>query len=178
MKNTRKFAKDPQLQWEKVYCPICGEPTGEKSKCYEIEPSNVAQINPMMALMPTYSIDCTYRRTNIWSGNVNYVISNDLLVRWQTIEGVEAFNVMTPYNFQIHIAKLFDEEKVKQEIVRVFNTFIKEMQAIELDILPKEKEQEVFKINFPNGASFVPKTSEEKRLCKEILDDFPNVSEG
>lgn len=33
------WSKPVYITWQKAKCPICGEPTGQKSKCFEIPPS-------------------------------------------------------------------------------------------------------------------------------------------
>lgn len=178
MPNKRFFAKDPEIQWEKVMCPICGQPTGSKSKCYEMEPNEQSQSNPFVAMLPLFSLDCHYRKTNAWAATTNYPISDELLKKLSGIGGIENIIVASTYSLQIVIARLFNEEDIKKEITATYKTFIKEMQALEIDLLPIQPVKQIERINFPNGASFVAKTPEEQATIREIIDNFPDVKEG
>lgn len=176
----RFFDKDPKVEWKKIRCPVCGEPTGEKSKCYEIEEENIKQVKSPVsaAILPVYSIDCYFRKNNLWEVNFNYPINIILMEKIKHVEGIEHILIQSNYSLQLSFAKLYNENEIKKNVNIHFITHIKEMSAIEIDTGDHQNDEPDIKgIIFPNGTKFIPVTNEEKLLARKILDDFPRVKE-
>jgi len=166
------FKHEPVIKWNKVFCPLCNGPTGEKSKCYELSPDKQNQkiIHKVYGILPTYSPSCVYRQDNMWVGHINYPFSYPLLNVISKIDGVEKIMPIKPYAFQISIGKAFDEKIIQRAINIAYKTFIKEMHVREQNVLKKPERVSVYTgINFPNGEKFLSNSLNEEEQKRQSL---------
>lgn len=169
------FSKDPEIEWQKVFCPICQMPTGAKSHCENLDVNEVPAYKRFMIkrgnVIPIFSKSCIYKRENLWLANLNYPASEPLLKLFKSINGIDSVSATKPHTFQISIAPLFDEREVKKKINLSYREFIKSLQAKERGTV----EQPSFKgIAFPNGQEYVHSsdTMEESLRQAEIFSDI------
>lgn len=149
----RLFSKDPKINWVKVMCPACGEPTGPSSECHRLEKSEQEYLNPSLIHLPIFTEVCPFRQSSLWYVHFNYGISKPLLKILSSIDGVSTISPIDTYSLQIAIGMLFDQKEVQSNINSQFRNFIKTMSSIEADL---KKEQESIKpksigIRMPNG---------------------------
>ena len=129
------WTKEPEIRWEKRLCPICNEPSGEKSNCFKIE-TDVDVINSQDEsttprtlevngeLYPVFSKQCYFRKNNEFWFYTNYPISMPMVTVISSVEGVETLVIRTPYKASVVIADQFDEIVVKNEVNRKYRSFI------------------------------------------------------
>jgi hypothetical protein len=129
------WTKEPEIRWEKKICPICREPTGESSMCYnmldrsgdmiggpeEIEAKTV-EVNG--ELFPLFSQQCYYRTNNDYWVFFNYPVSIALVNVIAEIEGVESVIVRSPYKITVTIGEQFDDTQVRASINKKYREFI------------------------------------------------------
>jgi len=168
------FSGDPILKWEKMLCTFCGNPTGCNSGCEDVpvkeRVANMMSINGQIKRL--YNANCYFKQLNTWIAYTNFPVSKSLIEKLAKISGIESINPLSAYSFEIDIAKIYDENKVKQNIVSAYKTFIKEKQAL---ISTKKQLQNNQVLVFPNGAKYIARTSEEKLLAEEIDQMFGNI---
>jgi hypothetical protein len=160
------FDREPELLWSKVMCPICHQPTGPKSECYNLD---AAQTLPEYkknitgkgtGILPIMSDNCTFRQNNLWKAEINYPVSRPLVQELAKVSGVDAVVPLpqTKYCFHVSVAKLFDEKTVKQEITRRYRQFIKEM-SLQEGPTHEPSQTHTVGVRFPNGKEFVCNSS-------------------
>lgn len=188
--STKFFDKDPIVSWQKVLCPVCSEPTGPKSKCYENPPKDMPEhkrklVSKTSGIMPIYSRSCAFRQNNLWSASINYPISDPLISRLRTIPGVDGIIPVKIHTFQVAIGDLFEEKNVKQCINAAFRAFIKEMNIIERNLSGENQDVKLkpqYKgIIFPNGNEWKPvgvtedEAMRNSLLVENLLDFLPEA---
>ncbi len=175
------FSKDPAIKWTKVLCPICGQPTGEASECYNDGPDlpeyKKKLVHKNLGALPIFSPSCVFRQNNLWECSVNYPVSSLLVSQIQDVAGVERCVATKKYTFQIVIGKTFEESEVKRLVNIVFKTFIKEMQSIEASRFSVEKNTQISGISFPNGILYLDESGKEGCSLLRILDRLEGVKE-
>jgi len=127
---------DPEIQFSKIFCPVCGEPTGPKSTCHL---SEEAQKTPASSkrvtdtrngnMLSILSLHCFFRKKNMWEANTNNPVSVALLEELQRIPGINALSPTATYTFQFEVGPLFDELMVKRAITATYRHFIKSRAA-------------------------------------------------
>jgi hypothetical protein len=139
------WSKEPEIKIDKKMCPICKEPTGAESKCYEKSISRPAMfedsdeddsddkirantIEIEGCLESILAPQCYFRKYNSFFIHTNYPISQPLALLLGMVEGIERFVLMSPYRAEIVIGEQFDEKSVKQMLVNSYDNFIKEKQ--------------------------------------------------
>lgn len=174
------FSKEPKIDWRKMFCPICGEPTGDKSKCYENAPNNLPPHKRKLitgdgGIMPIYSKSCSFRQDNFWEASINYPVSKPLLSRLAVIEGIDKIIPVKPYSFNISVGKSFDELEVRKKVNVAYRTFIKEMQSRELGLMEYPPDMKKYAgITLPNGN--VVKLAGASKEMQSILDNIPGAT--
>lgn len=186
----RFFTADPDIRWSKVLCPVCNEPTGPKSKCYENPPADIPihkrkLMSKQAGITPIYSLSCAFRKTSLWEVIINYPVSKPLVDKLRSIKGVDGIIPIKVYTFQVAISEIFDEAIVKQEINICFKTFIKHMQGLECDTIMGETDIKIEPkyqgIVFPNGQEWKPVYADDSEatkislLAESLLDDLPDA---
>ena len=177
----KHFSKDPEILWDKVLCPVCSQPTGPESDCYNLSPKPKT-LNHSTGILPIFSKNCAFRADNLWRATLNYDLSNVLYDKLIHLEGVKKINPLDRYSFQVSISRLSNEIKVKQEITRIFKTFIKEMQSKESSLVSEELINMDNGIIFPNGEKFfsndttainelVANVDGVKKISKKVLEN-------
>ena len=134
MKNV-DWTKEPEIRWERRLCPVCHEPMGESSQCFNIDnqaeimntdgdggPSKTIDVNG--ELFPIFSKQCFYRKTNEYWVVLNYPLSVPLVNTMSSVEGVDAVIVRSPYKCSIVIADQFEDAIVKTLINKKYREFI------------------------------------------------------
>jgi hypothetical protein len=129
------WTKEPEIRWERRICPICHEPMGENSQCFNIDSpreivngeddsigAKTIEING--ELFPIFAKQCYFRKTNEYFVVMNYPISAPLSTLIASIEGVEMFIVKSAYKCSIIIADQFDEAVVKSAVNKKYREFI------------------------------------------------------
>lgn len=187
MNNKPFFKEDPILKWSKVLCPVCSEPTGPCSKCYENPPKEIPihkrkLISKTDGIMPIYQKNCAFRRANLWEASINYPFSQPLLKILSKIQGIDNISPTNRiYGFQIAISDLFDEREVKSRISAAYRSFIKEIQVSERNLLGENTdnisiENKYKGIVLPNGTEWIPKLEELDGFSiaiEKLLDELP-----
>lgn len=183
------FTEDPRLIWTRGTCPVCNNPTGPESKCYELPPAQKLKlhqrniVHPKAGILPVFTQNCAFREEETWKAEINYPFSEPLLNRLSLIVGVERIFPLKPYSFQVSIGRLFDSEEVRKEVVHEYKAFIKEMQAKELELDYEYEIPALIGVTFPNGEKYeIPEnlTGEELtaqlNYVKNILETIPDSS--
>jgi hypothetical protein len=129
-----EWSKEPEIRWEKRLCPVCNEPMGESSQCYNIDTSvevvngeeehSAKTIEVNGELFPIFSKQCFYRKTNEFWVHTNYPISVPLANSIGSIEGVDSMVIRSPYKCSIVIAEQFDEVIVRTAVNKKYREFI------------------------------------------------------
>ncbi len=124
----------PEIRWEKVLCPFCGSPTGPSSKCFDLDPeidksagedrSMVRTIEVGGEMLPIFSTQCAFRKSNDYYFYVNYPLSHPLVSEIGSVHGLEKLVVQSPYKGKITIADQFDEQAILQKTEEVYRTYI------------------------------------------------------
>lgn len=149
------FSKDPVIMWQPVRCPVCNQPTGPSSRCFELEPGRSIpeyqkklSSSEMILPLPIFSENCTFRQREVWEFNINYPLSIPLFEKIYNVEGAELVEVTGPYSGRLTVAKMFKSESIRREISSIFKTFIKSMQTLEEKLDTNKK---IIGIKMPNG---------------------------
>lgn len=145
------FDKDPEISWQKISCPFCGEPTGPSSECHMIDDERKMTTHKTLGILPIFSLNCYFKNTNAWRADINYPVSGGLIKILSSIEGIDNVNPVGPYAFEIAIAKLFSEHDIKLEVNRSYRNFIKTMHVYELNKFNITKDKEFNYVKLPNG---------------------------
>lgn len=175
----KKFDKDVIITWSKVLCTICGEPTGKKSKCYnlpqakEIEDSKKLVSFGKSGLLPIYRTNCAFRENNLWQVSLNYPVSLLLLDDLLEVEGITEASAIDKYKARIIIADDFDEQDVKKMAGITIRGFFKELHAFETEM--SDDVENIQGIEFPNGNRFVVGGSEDEKSIEQLGNEFPNA---
>ena len=176
----RFFNKEPTIEWDKVYCPICGNPSGPSSKCYEQAPANMPAhkrkiLSKHSGIIPIYSKACVFRQDNLWEGSINYPVSKPLINRLAKIEGIDKLVPTKPHSFHISISKSFNEAEVRRKVNTVYKAFINEMQSKELgDVEYPQNMEQYSGIRLPNGN--VVNLENASKEMQSILDNIPGAT--
>lgn len=123
-------SKNPEISWEKVYCPMCGMGTGYNTQCEKNSGKKRQLLPSKNGFLPIFSTDCVFKRSNVWTGLINYKITPALLEKLHKVDGVESIEVNSPYTFTVIIAKLFNEVDVKKSMAIIYRSYIKELLAL------------------------------------------------
>jgi hypothetical protein len=135
------WSKNPEIRWEKVLCPICGQKTGPDSKCYEVsvessktDPNGVISktIEVGGDILPIFSTQCHFRKNNEYLFYSNYPLSVHLVGDLGSVEGVEKLIISSPYRGKIAIADQFDDRQVRKTIEEVYRSSINYVRSEEL----------------------------------------------
>lgn len=129
------WKKEPEIRWEKKICPICHEPTGESSACYNLdrpvdivnssmEEAETKTIEVNGELFPVFSQQCYYRKTNDYWVVFNFPVSNALVSCLAEIEGVETIIVRSVYKITLTIGDQFDDAQVRSAVSKRYREFI------------------------------------------------------
>lgn len=175
------FDKEPTITWSKIYCPICDNPTGKASKCYELKDKAQKKLfDKMMGPVSIYSPSCIYRQDNAWKATINYPFSNPLYDRLFAIPGIEKLIAIKPYTMQVSIGDEFNEEDVKKSINIAYRAFIKEMHTLEVAALKKDipnVDKTWNGIVFPNGETFTVDKKDPKQslIVDTLLEKLPET---
>lgn len=150
------------LKWTKGLCPLCSEPTGCKSRCFELPEADNAELKQQIhacnrRILPLYSPDCIFRVQNIWILETASPVTDSFIAQILEIPGVVAAEATNKYSLSVIIANLFNEEEVKKEIALAYNNL---------------KPEETIEITFPNGKSYVAKSPHEVEIIKQLTNDF------
>ena len=135
MKIIRKnvdWSASPEIRWEKVMCPICGQATGPTSRCYEIEPEAESEDKIMLrtievngTMTPILSTQCAFRKSNDYFFYTNFPISHPLVTKMASVNGLEKIIIQSPYKGKITVAEQFEEDDIKKEIQDTYLNYIK-----------------------------------------------------
>lgn len=162
MNQKRFFEKDLQILWKKFLCPICEEPSGTKSRCYDIPKEERRQVvtgKSKSVPLNIYSDHCQFRSENIWVLELNYPVSLPIINCLQGIEGVERIVPAKPYVVQISIGSMFDEIEVKKtinlQLTEKFKKF-QSMEASEQNDITTSKDLSIDNVLMENIRSEIP----------------------
>ena len=135
MKIIRKkvdWSASPEIRWEKVLCPICGQPTGPSSRCFEIEPEGESEDKIMLrtieingSMAPILSTQCVFRKNNEYFFYTNFPLSHPLVTKIATVNGLEKIVIQSAYKGKITIAEQFEEDDIKVEVQEIYLNYIK-----------------------------------------------------
>ena len=135
MKIIRKkvdWSASPEIRWEKVLCPICGQPSGPSSRCYEIEPEGEGEDKIMLktieingSMSPILSTQCVFRKSNDYFFYTNFPLSHPLVTKIGSVNGLEKVVIHSPYKGKITVAEQFEEEDVKKDVQETYLDYIK-----------------------------------------------------
>lgn len=172
------FERDPKIEWMKVFCPICSQPTGPTSNCENLDVNEVPQHKRFMLqgekVLPIFSKSCMYKRENLWLANLNYPASELLRNTLLSLKGIDSITAVKPHTFQASIGAMFDEREVKLEITKAYKTFIKELQVEEGAV--KIDGPLWTGITMPNGTELVAKPdSLDEQLRQSAI--FADIAE-
>ena len=161
---------DPQINWQKVMCPFCGEPSGPESKCEEkAKDGKVRKTeHPKLGKLPIFSESCVFKQENLWQIHTNYPISEPLLNTLSKIQGIDRFLPIKPYTLQIVIAQLFSENEVQRSVNIAYRTFVKEIQTL-VDTSVSDQESQ-YTLTMPNGKKYSGISEESKRILSLYFD--------
>lgn len=129
------WSKEPEIRWEKKICPVCHEPTGEASSCYnfdravDIVNSNLDEaesktIEVNGELYPIFSQQCYYRKNNDYWVVFNYPVSAALANIIAETEGIEVMVIRSAYKLTITIGDQFDDGVVRAHVNKKYRDFI------------------------------------------------------
>lgn len=153
---TRYFQEDPEIIWTKVLCPYCKKPTGHDTECENLGEENFIKVNALISL-PIFSEDCFFKNEKLWKADINYAFSPLLLqtIIDTNIKGLDKIIPVKSQSFQISVARLNEDKKIKEQISHIYRKFIKEMQSKELEVVQvKSSPDDIIGIKFPNGESY------------------------
>ena len=135
MKIIRKnvdWSSSPEIRWEKVLCPVCGQPTGPSSRCFEIEPEGETEDRMMLrtiemggSMAPILSTQCVFRKSNDYFFYTNFPLSHPLVTKIATVNGLEKIVIQSPYKGKITIAEQFEEDDIKGQVQEIYLNYIK-----------------------------------------------------
>lgn len=177
------FSQDPTILWTKIACPMCGEPTGKQSRCFEspiaqkLEAYQCRIDHPKLGIIPVFSQGCAFRNENLWQAELNYPVSEALLLEFKKISGVERISVTKSYTFQVSIASCFEERKIKSDISTAYKSFIKSLSVDWTNLHTVTKTDNLIGVEFPNGHKFLidenSDVSSQLNVLDTILKEIP-----
>ena len=126
------WSKAPEIRWEKVLCPICGQKTGPDSRCYEMNVDAPKDSNSIISktidvggdILPIFSTQCHFRKNNDYLFYVNYPLSAHLVSDLAAGEGLERLPITSPYKGRVTIADQFDDRTVRKTVEQVYRSSI------------------------------------------------------
>jgi len=169
-----ELQKDPEITWEKVLCPRCGEPTGPSSKCETLKSRDKEKVlhHPTMGILPVFGPNCVFKNENMWKVHTNFPVSLALIDEiTQKVDGIQTIIPLKSYTFQIVVAHLFSERDVQRNVNIVYRAFIKSLQ-VKFASPDSLSESRYYLVNFPNGAQVdnVPEA-----VQRELVSAFPSI---
>lgn len=168
------FQKDPEVLFEKVFCPYCNARTGEDTPCDKFDNdlgSYGVVAGGIPIPLPIFSKSCTFRKNNMWKVALNYPFSLPLAKRLDKIQGVEQLTASGKNGFQFVVSKLHPEDEIKKKVAETYRTFIKEIHSKETSLSLPMDEYSFVGIKFPNGQEYLP-----EKMTPEIADNILNLS--
>lgn len=124
---------EPKIRILHAGCPFCKKPTGDK--CGEVKESS--DDNPFSGLgqlggeeFQINSPLCLFAREAVYSCDVNYRVSPDLLKSIGKINGVVWVKPRSNYRFDFSVAPLFDKKEVTDQVNLAYRNFIQELNII------------------------------------------------
>lgn len=171
------FKKPVEILWEKVFCPICSEPTGKKSQCHNKSEAKelgakekFVSINK--SLHPIFGLNCVFKENNDWKLILNYPFSSILIQELQKIDGVENLAYITKYKFKVTIGSLFDEAEVKKKVAMTLRALFKQAEVMEINLNVKQ-EDKIIGISLPNGSTYMVGSKDEIEIVKKLNSEIP-----
>lgn len=169
--------KPVEILWEKVFCPLCNEPTGKKSQCQNKAearelPAKEKFVSINKSLHPVYGLNCVFRENNDWKLTLNHPFSTILVQEIEKIGGVEDLTYITKYKFKITIGSLFDEAEVKKNIAMTIRALFKQVEVMEANLNVKQEDR-IIGISLPNGSTYMVGSKEEIELVKKLNSEIP-----
>lgn len=161
---------DPQINWEKIMCPFCGEPSGPKSRCEEkAKDGKVRKTeHPKLGKLPIFGENCVFKQENLWQIHTNYPISEPLINVLTKVQGIDRILPIKPYTLQIVIAKLFSEEQVQKNVNMTYRAFAKEIQV--LSNKDASELESTHTVTMPNGIECAGISEDSKRILSSSFD--------
>jgi len=109
------------------YCP----------KCDTLNQGGMLPMRPVLltnmgGLLPLYNIEDDI--IEFWIGHTNFYVTTNIANVIMAVEGIESFEVVSPYRFRIGVAKLFQSRTVMNQIaaqVSIANTTKDDIQGID-----------------------------------------------
>lgn len=178
----RFFEKDPEILWTKVLCPVCGEPTGPYSRCFEIDPAEQKSVvsakgrnKDKVVPLGLYNEACHFRSNNLWVLELNYPISPPIVAILESTDGIENIMPIKAYSIQISIGSLFDERIVKGDVTQRINNLLKSCQAREGTNLCGDKDKnESVEVSHGNVKIVLDSLdSESLSLLDNVVSELP-----
>lgn len=175
---SKHYEKEPEITFQRIMCPFCGEASGPESQCYNIE-GKQKSVQQGKSILPIYSESCYFRQNYSWKATINYVVSEAIIKNLGDIEGIEQISAISKYTFTFAVNPLFDQIVIKTKIVDRFRNFIKERQAIEKDNINDNKLCRI-SIIMPNGQKYNFQGTEDqcflqRNIFNDIAEKISNV---
>lgn len=131
--------KTPEIKFIKKKCPICRQPTGPDSRCYELDLTDEYQEDSdnsnfdIKLSVRTLEIDgavesilseqCFFRRHKMFFMYTNIPISQPMCLVLGRVEGIEKLNIFSPYRAEIVIGEQFDDSQILMNIEKAYTEF-------------------------------------------------------
>jgi len=146
MKLVRKnvdWSNAPEIRWEKCLCPVCGQPTGPSSRCFEVDPEVVRDadgdktlvktIEANGEILPIFSPQCAFRKQNDYFFFTNYPLGHPVVSLMGAVHGLEKLVINSPYKGRITIADQFEDYSIKAKVENVYRKYINDIKEQEED---------------------------------------------
>lgn len=74
--------------------------------------------SPIMGIIPLGEHNLQSKRYNMWIGHTNFHITKKEVRELSQVDGVEVLKIFSPYRFWLGVGFLFNEEEVKNNIIK------------------------------------------------------------
>lgn len=118
---------------------------------------------------------------NFWRADTNFRITNRMVEIINWVDGVESFNEMTPYRFRISVAKLFEEDSVKQQIDKQLLEHLKK-RDMPKNVVDAQKWESILNSRYKYWAIIIQNSGkqfifgdDEKSIVKDKVGIFKKV---
>lgn len=128
--------KNPKIMFEKYICPLqelSKKNNDEEDLGYTEEfdedkkmMKQFQYIQTSQGVLPLVTGNVASLSFNLWIAHTNFRMSFDLKDFINNIEGIESFELISPYRWRFSIGKLFNEDSIKKLMEDKILTYMKD----------------------------------------------------
>lgn len=125
-----KESIDYEIRWKEFEDPFEAVIREKESNGFDNDHSSIPIFHGPMGPIPITEGGLASRRFKFWMGFTNFRVARRKIIDIiDNVDGVESFDIETPYRFRISVAQLFDDNSVKKLVEDNVFDFLKKESA-------------------------------------------------